>query len=439
MQGHEICKAVSGVLTGEKTVAVQGVCTDSRKIYDGCLFVALRGERFDGNHFIADAFATGAAVVIGNVPYSPPAGKAYIQVADTTIALGQLAAWHRNRYSLPVVGVTGSVGKTTTKEMIAAVLAEKYHTLKTAGNYNNAIGLPLTLFNLTAAHGAAVIEMGMSNLGEIAYLTQIAKPTVAVITNIGLCHIENLKTMENTCRAKLEIAEGLPKGGTLFVNGDDSMLAKVQLEEVCVMRYGFENADNEIRGEITGENSFQIDGITFSVPIGGKHNLYNALAAYCVGKHCGVSAEKVVQGIQKYQTDGIRQSEIEIRPGITVLCDYYNASPASVKVALAMLQKGDAKRRIAVLGDMLELGTYSESCHREIGREVLLSGTDMLLTVGKEMQYAAEEAAGRIPTKTFEDNESLSAYLLSVLTTGDKVLIKGSHGMKMEEIFEKIR
>ncbi len=440
MRGIEIAEAVGGQLFGDENATYSHISTDSRAVGAGTLFVAIRGERFDGNSFIDAAFAAGATVVIGNTETVPPAGCAFIRVSDSVEALGRLAGHHRNGFQIPVVGITGSVGKTTTKEMIAAVLSAGYNTLKTAGNFNNHIGLPLTVMGLSPVHGAAVIEMGMSARGEISYLTKIARPTVAVITNVGLSHIETLKTQENIRDAKLEIAEGLPEGGTLLVNGDDPFLRDVRLPGVTVRRFGFENPACEIRGEIRGEDSFAVFGTEFHVPVSGRHNLYNALAAVAAGQECGIAPEKAAEGLLTYRTDGIRQSEVEIRPGVTVLCDYYNASPSSMEAALEMLGRGEAKRRIAVLGDMLELGAVSEKCHREIGEKAASLQIDMLLTVGRLAALAAEAGGARgMHVRCFSDNAALGAELRELLQPGDRVLIKGSRGMKMEEILEKIR
>lgn len=441
MLACEIAKATGGELFGNGEVMADGITTDSRSVSEGALFIAIRGERFDGNRFIASAYAQGAAVVIGNEDISQPEGKAYIKVSDSVKALGLLSTYYRQKFSIPLVGVTGSVGKTTTKEMIAAVLSASFQTLKTEGNFNNAIGMPLTLLGLSETTEAAVIEMGMSAKGEISYLTRLAKPTVAVITNIGLCHIEHLKTQENIRDAKLEIAEGLPKGGTLFVCGDDPFLKDIQIEGIQVLRFGLDNPACEIYGKVLSENSFSVDGFVFDVPIPGKHNILNALCAYAVGKAHHMKNEKIREGLLSYKTDGIRQSETEIRPGISVISDYYNASPTAMDVALHMLGKGDAKRKIAVLGDMLELGEMSEACHRSVGEKAAKEGIHVLLTVGKEMTFAAEEGRknGIELVRHFQDNEALGTFLSENLRTGDRVLIKGSHGMKMGEIFDKIK
>lgn len=440
MRGIDVKTAVGGNLTGDETVQISSVSTDSRSIEKGTLFIAVRGERFDGNDFIEAAFEKGANAVLGNREAIPPVGCAYIRVPDSVEALGRLAAWHRQQFTIPVVGITGSVGKTTTKEMIGAVLSARYSTLKTAGNFNNHIGLPLTVLRLTESHEAAVIEMGMSARGEISYLTKIAKPTVAVITNVGLSHIETLKTQENIRDAKLEIAEGLPRGGTLLVCGDDGYLRDVQVPGVEVKRFGFDNPDCEFLGKIIDDDHFSFMETVIRVPVPGRHNMYNALAAVAAGFVCGISPDVAAEGLANYKTDGIRQTEVEIRPQIKVLCDYYNASPASMAVALEMLKKGEAKRRIAVIGDMLELGEIGPACHREIGKKAAEMGIDMLFAVGPLAKLAAEEGTTLgMETFHFADNDTLSKALLDILSPGDRVLIKGSHGMKMEQIFEKIR
>ncbi len=441
MKGFEIASVTGGTLFGDGNAEIKSISTDSRKIEEGALFVAIRGEQFDGNRFLSSAFEKGAAVAVGNDEFTPGEGCAYIKVEDGVRALGALARAHREKFSFPVVGVTGSVGKTTTKEMIAAALSEKFSVLKTEGNFNNHIGLPLTVLGLSEKHTAAVIEMGMSAKGEISYLTRIAKPTVAVITNVGLSHIENLGSQENIRDAKLEICEGLSAGGTLFVNGDDPFLRDVAPSGVHVVRFGFQNEEAEVRGEILGEDTLRVDGTTIRVPVTGRHNLYNALAAYAIGRKEGLSGEAVAAGILSYTPDGIRQSEVEIPGGIRVICDYYNASPDSMHAALSMLSKGEATRRIAVLGDMLELGAYSEVSHREIGRAAAERKVDIVLTVGNETKFLAESAEdGGVKTvRHFADNASLAAYLSGILTKGDRILIKGSHGMKMGEVFEKIR
>jgi len=442
LTARQIADAVSGrLIYGSADIAVTSVSTDSRTVDAGTLYIPIKGENFDGHSFICDVSKHGVSGYLCSDGQICEGSGFAIMVEDTRKALLKLASYYRSLFNIPVVGITGSVGKTTTKEMIAAVLSTAFNTCKTAGNFNNHIGLPLTVLGLSEKHTAAVIEMGMSAKGEISYLTQIAKPTVAVITNVGLSHIENLGSQENIRDAKLEIAEGLPKGGTLFVNGDDPLLKDVSCEGVQVVRFGFENQDCEILGTITSEDTFTVDDTAFFVPVAGKHNLYNALAAYSIGKACGICAEKAKAGILSYKPDGIRQSEKEIRPGITVICDYYNASPASMEVALQMLARGEAKRRIAVLGDMLELGEIGERCHREVGEKAASLGTDVVLCVGPLSAYAAESAqkSGVKTVKCFANNQELSSYLSSILKTGDRVLIKGSHGMKMEEIFEKIR
>ncbi len=441
MRAYEVSDATGGVLNGNRDAEYQNVCIDSRACAAGSLFVAISGEKHDGNSFLESAFQNGCAVAIGTKDFEAPRGKAYIKVKDSILALGALASWHRAQYKIPVVGITGSVGKTTTKEMIAAVLSQKYNTLKTEGNYNNHIGLPLTALRLSDEHTAAVIEMGMSARGEIAALTRIARPTVAVITNVGMSHIESLGTVENIRDAKLEIIEGLSPGGTLLINGDDAQLRDVVIDGVHIVRYGFQNPACDYCGEIVDDSTFIWEGQSVHVPVGGIHNLYNALAACAVGSLCGIDKVTAARGIMDYAPDGIRQTETKIRDGVLVICDYYNAGPASMEAAINMLQKGKALRRIAVLGDMLELGAYSQQCHQDVGRLLAKGKIDAAFFVGKEMKKAAETAreGGVLHVSCFEDNASLSDSLIKILRAGDRVLIKGSHGMRMQEIFEKIR
>lgn len=440
MKADEINAAVGGILTGNKDIAINAVCTDSRKMIMGGLFVALSGDNFDGNEYIGKAYENGAEVAIGTKKVRVPDDKAFILVPDTKAALMELASYYRDKFDIQLVGLTGSVGKTTTKEMIYRVLSEKYHTHKTSGNFNNDIGVPLTLLGLNEEHEAAVIEMGMNHQGEISKLTRCAKPTVALITNIGVTHIGNLGSRENILKAKLEITEGLKEGKTLILNGDDEYLKTVRLDGARIKTFGFKN-NCDIKGEITGEREFEVMGETVHMPIGGEHNMYNALAAIAVGLECGVSVKKAVLGIEKYETDDRRQYETVIGDGIKVICDYYNSSPTSVEASLALLKSGECKRRIAVLGDMLELGDIAEECHRETGIKAAKSGVDILLTLGELSVYTAEGAmeAGIGEAVSFDDAFTLSEYLRKIMKKGDLILIKGSRGMKMERIFEKIR
>ncbi len=419
----------------EETVVISDICTDSRKITPGCLFVALKGERFDGHAFLQQALEQGAAAVMGEIPFE---GGPYLRVKDTSQALLDLAAGYRRQFPIPVVAITGSVGKTTTKEMVAAVLSQKYCCLKTEGNFNNEIGVPLTLFRLEDCHELAVVEMGMNHFGELSRLTRSARPDVVIINNIGMSHVENLGSREGILKAKLEILEGLSKEGVALFNGDDDYLNQAN-PDVSVIRYGCgENC--QIRGE-----EIQVEQQLFSftckklpervtVPVPGRHNISNALAAVATGLLFDVPAELIKKGIEESQSVGMRM-RTEKKDGITVILDCYNANPDSMRAGISVLRESDGNRKIALLGDMLELGDYSEQAHFEIGQ--FASGLDGVFTVGKASEQI-NRGADVLNKQHFTTNEELCRFLSSYLCEGDTVLIKGSRGMKMEEIWNRM-
>lgn len=430
----EIAAVCKGVIIGKADARAQRVSTDSRRITQGDLFFALKGERFDGNMYAEGAFASGAQICVTGRQIEVPEGKAAIAVENTGDALLRLAGHYRSRFDIKMTAVTGSVGKTTTKEMIACALETQLCVLKTKGNLNNEIGLPLTLFELRGTHEAAVVEMGMSSLGEISRLTRAARPDIAVITNIGMSHIGSLKSVENILKAKLEILEGLSADGTVILNGDDPMLARLSDLGFRKVLYGFgENCD--VRAVPESEKSARILGQLVTLQTEGKHNLQNACAAMAVAAEYGISPESAAKGISGFTPDGQRQTEVKSPKGFTLICDYYNASPQSVEAALSGLSKKQG-RKIAVLGDMLELGEYSRESHEQIGEKAAAYGIDCLLTVGDESVYTHESAArSGIPhTRHFASKKELSDYLNAFVRRGDYVLIKGSRGMKMEEI-----
>lgn len=441
LQLKEIC-AVLGINCAEdKTIT--GISTDSRKITEGCLFIALKGERFDGHDFVRAAFEHGAAAALCSSPVDDCGGEVLL-TEDTGEALLRIAAYYRSLFSIPVVGVTGSVGKTSTKEMIYSVLSEKYLTLKNEGNLNNEIGLPTTVFRLDSTHEAAILEMGMSAFGEISRLSQTAQPSVGVITNIGVSHIEFLGSREGILKAKLEILDGLRKNGPLIVNGDDDLLCKVSSDEHPVITFGINDPDCDFRAVDIGTVG---SGTEFTVVYGGKsrkvklpcvgtHNVYNALAAFAVGIQLGVGGKKAAEGLSKYVTSGMRQRFTEFN-GITLIEDCYNAGPDSVKAAIDVLKSLTARSKVLVFGDMLELGKISEEAHREVGEQVSLAGISTLLTYGEMAAYAAEEALKRgVKAESFTDKAELTKALKSRLVPGDAVLFKASRGMKLEEVIE---
>lgn len=444
---NEICAATGGRLFGDGNAVVTGVSTDTRTIQRGCLYVAVKGERFDGNDFIAQAAESGAAAVItdredGADSYGIPA----VLVEDSRAAQLALARYHRDRFALRLCGVTGSVGKTSTKDMVYAVLSARYKTLKTEGNFNNDIGLPKTLFCLDESHEAAVIEMGMSGLGEISVLSKAAHPDCAVITNIGYCHIENLKTRENILKAKLEILDGAKDGAALVINGDDEFLQTVELPDRRVVRYGFsEGCDvraEEIQHLDEGESFVLVaDGERFParVPVSGEHHVANALAAFCVGREFGMTAEEMIHAFMDYTASGMRQ-KTEVHNGVTFILDCYNASPTSMKSSLSVLGgTKSAGRKIAVLGDMLELGEMSAQLHAMVA-DYVETNAQVCFLYGQEMSACAEALSQRgFEVYHSADKSELSAQIKEYLREGDVVLFKGSRGMKMEEIAEAVK
>lgn len=446
---EEIAGATGGKLYGAD-IEVTGVSTDTRTIRSGELFVAIRGESFDGNNFISVAAQNGAAAAITDRPEgSVTAEIPLIYVKDARAAQLELARYYRKNFDVKLCGVTGSVGKTSTKDMIYAVLSSKYETLKTEGNFNNDIGLPKTLFRLNSETRAAVIEMGMSDLGEISELSKTACPDCAVITNIGYCHIENLKTRENILKAKLEILDGTAANGALILNSDDEYLKTVTSEAAGgrrIVRFGMsENCDvkagNIVHTESGEKFELAAEGKRYNaeVPAVGIHHVTNALAAYCVGREFGIEAEQIIAAFMRYEASGMRQ-KIEQRSGVTVILDCYNASPTSMKSSLSVL--GSMKpqgKKIAVLGDMLELGEMSEELHA-MTADYVAENADECFLYGREMAACARALEKRgFPVFQSEDKDAVCEKLLNSVKSGDAVLFKGSRGMKMEEIAEKLK
>ncbi|MGN0614415.1 MAG: UDP-N-acetylmuramoyl-tripeptide--D-alanyl-D-alanine ligase [Porcipelethomonas sp.] len=423
------------------------ISTDTRNLPEGCLFLALRGERFDGHNFIKNAIEAGAAAAVSEYDVE---GCPCVVTENTRLALLKIAQYYRSRFSPVLVGVTGSVGKTTTKEMIALVLSEKYNTLKTLGNLNNEIGLPKTLFGLTSEHEAAVIEMGMSHFGEIERLTKTACPTMAVITNIGFSHIENLGTQQGILNAKLEILSGMDKNSPLITNGDDNHLAPLKTSlERPVYLYGINNEECDFRAadikEEDGETSFDIlwenNRVRASVPCVGVHNVMNAAAAFAVGILSGLTPGEIVSALKKYKPDGMRQNIVK-KGDYTVIIDCYNASPDSMKASLGVLAGMKSEgRKIAVLGDMLELGEASERLHRLVGKYAADCKPDLLYCYGDAAMYIAAEAQKYgLASCAFHtgDKELMTEKIKERLRSGDTILFKASRGMKLEEVIEKL-
>ncbi len=440
----EIAKALGTIVDSQNII--NRVSIDSRDVDKNTLFFAIKGDRFDGHDFVKDVAEKGVGAVVCHreVECSAPV----IYVADTKKAFLDFANYYRCSIDdLTVIGLTGSVGKTTTKEMVACVMAQKGETLKTEGNLNNEIGVPKTLFRLENTTKNAVVEMGMDGAGQISVLSKCAKPDCAIITNVGVSHIENLGSREGILGAKLEILHGLNKGATLFLNGDNDMLSTVKTDAYKIVFFGIENKNCDVLAEDIKEIGLTTEFVAvkgdikqkITIPTVGIHNVYDALTAFAVGLEYGISPENIAKGLMNYVPSGMRQRVREIG-GITVIEDCYNASPDSQRAGLNSLCKIAKGRKIAVLGDMLELGSYSETAHRNVGEYAVQSSVDMLYTYGEQSKYMADSAkkAGLEKVFAFTDKTELTNALLSEIKKGDTLLFKASRGMKLEEVFEKI-
>ncbi len=445
---REIVNAVNGVLiSGDLETEFSNITTDSRKITKGDFFIPLVGERFDGHNYVKASFEQGAAGCLIHKDTSCDKGQVVIKVEDTLCALRKLSAYYRQKFAIPFVGITGSVGKTSTKDMVWSVLKKKFKVLKTQGNFNNEIGVPLTVFNLDASHEAAVVEMGMSGFGEISRLTSIVKPDIAIITNIGLSHIEKLGSRQNILKAKMEIFEGLKSNGLVILNGDDNLLYGLKnLLKYRTVFYGMEDGLDYQAYNISSQGesgtSFEIDignnSYKVHVPVPGIHNIHNALAALAAGIELNIPAKDIIEGIGEFAPGKMRQNITE-HNGIKIINDAYNASPQSMEAAINVLMDvADKNRTIAVLGDMLELGDISIKAHKDVGMFAVSKDVSYIVAVGEQGKNIAEGALAAGTSKArvlhFENNSDAGKFLLEFVKPGDVLLVKGSRGMKMEEI-----
>ena len=442
----DILKATGGkLLCGDENVVVTSFITDSRQGKAGAMFVPIRGERADGHDYIPAVLESPAAATFTD--HEIPTGeKPIVLVKDCREALQKAAAWYREQFDIPVVGITGSVGKTTAKEMVAQALSAAFRVLKTAGNQNSQVGVPITVCGLRKDHTAAVVEMGVSMPGEMGRIAAVVKPTCAVMTNIGVSHIEFMKTRENILREKAHIADYLPAGGALFVNGDDDLLPTLKetlgnkvvtfgLGPGCDWRaYGLNEAD---KGTFFTCQSPAGERTELFVPAAGEHNVRNALAAMAVARYLGVPAEDAVRAISAYKAPAMRQQVVEAN-GLLIIDDSYNASPDSMRSAIDVLQSRNVTgKRAAVLADMLELGDFSQQGHREVGEYAREKGVDLLVGVGPlAKDIAAGYGEGAL---WFEDNAQAIAYLKETLREGDAVLVKGSRGMQTDQIVAALK
>ena len=456
-----LCKGK--IIFGKEDETVEDIVRDTREVKKGDTYIGFKGEKNDGNLMYEQALKNGAKVCIlqkssiENLIDIEKIKKEYnnctiILVEDTTKTLQQIATLKRNMYNIPVVGITGSVGKTSTKDIIASVMSKKFNVLKTLGNYNNQIGLPLTILRLKDEN-AMVVEMGMNQIGEISNLTKIAKPTVVVITNVGTAHIGNLGSRENILKAKLEILEGLEENGILVINNDNDMLNKWNRENknksFKVITFGMENKSNIMPYDVQlSENGstykIDIEGKTYNVNIsvGGNHFVLNSLCAIAIGRIFNIKMEDILDGIANFELTKRRMQVEKNKQGITIINDCYNANYDSMKAGIEYLAKINAKNKIAVLGDMLELGNFAKELHERVGKEVAKNNIDVLITVGDLSKYIASEAKrmGLSDKNIFcyKTNKEAIKKIKEISKEGDAILLKASNGLNFQEIFCKI-
>jgi UDP-N-acetylmuramoyl-tripeptide--D-alanyl-D-alanine ligase len=427
------------------------ICTDSRAMKAGQVFWALRGENFDGHGFVEASFNKGGMAAVVEKEWLDQNGKpahVYVPVGDAQQALTALARGYAERFRIPKIAVTGSNGKTTTKDMIAAVLKRSGKVLATEGNFNNHIGLPLTLFGLRKSHKYAVLEMGMNHPGEIEPLSETAQPSMAVVTNIGWAHLEAFGTKEAIRDEKLSIIAGFPGGaGTLFLNVDDPLLVDFRAPaRVRLVTFGIQRGQvrpDDLRFDANGCASFRIGRTAFTLPGPGLHNVYNALAAIAVGLRARVPKSEIAAALAAFAAPKFRM-QVKRLQGYTVLDDCYNANPSSVRSALSTLAAYETRgRRVAVLGDMLELGPESKRLHEEIGHFLVEMGVDELFTFGSDSRHVNQGARAKgLPRRSahhFSDFDLMMAELSESLRPGDVMLVKGSRGMKLERVAETLK
>lgn len=444
----EVIEACQGSFGYPSDSYVTNITNSTDKVVEGSVYVAIKGERFDGHDFVLKAMEKGAIASITNRAID---GAKCIIVDDTGNALLEIAGYYKDKYKPLTVGVTGSVGKTSTKDIIALVLSKKYNTHKTFLNRNNAIGVPETIFNITNETEASVIEMGMNHSGEISVLSLIVKPDISVITNVGYSHIENLGSRENILKAKLEILDGASETAPIVLSKDDKLLSQLTFrDERRVMYHSIsdETADVYAKDICVNEND-----MTFSICYNskeyltkmnclGEHNIKNALCAFCVGVLTGVNIDDIIKAIYEFKSDGIRQNIIE-KDGMIIFSDCYNASPDSINSALKTVAFiKNSKRKIAVLGDMFELGDFAKELHLAVGKDVYNNNFDFLFSCGDMAKYYVKGAikSGFLAnnTKHFNDKKEIIDFLKGFLRSGDTILVKASRGMKFEDIINSL-
>lgn len=460
---QQLTQILQATLFKTSTRSISGLSTDSRTAQKNNVFLALRGERVDGHKYIDDAIARGCSCIISEEVILPREDVSVIVVKNTLYALGTLAHWYCMQNPARIIAITGSVGKTTTKQYVWSVLSARYETLKTEGNYNNEIGVPLTLFELEEKHQWAVLEMGMNHKGEMERLSKIACPDIALITNIGSSHIENLGSRDAICDAKLEIMEGMPKGAPLIINADEPLLmAKAHEMRAHGVRPITVSMEDPITDYFISDIAVTPQGCSFSLLNShtgihyrdihilqtGAHNVLNAAMAWVVGELCGMQEADIRRGLLRFENTGMRQNIYEYN-GMYLIEDCYNASPESMEAALKVL--GDighnqGGKAIAVLGDMLELGPFTRSLHERVGKAVTENHTDLLFTFGKFASHIAQgsirygmQSAAVYRNPDLTDPQTTAQQLAKLCHPGDTILFKASRAVRMERVIDQFK
>ena len=444
---EEILSAVRGkVHINGKCHKYNSLSTDTRKISKDSIFVALKGENFNGNNYIIEASNSGANLcIVDEIKFKDSeleGNTSVILVGDTREALLDLAEYYRSKLKLKVIGITGSTGKTSTKDLTAAALSSKFKVFKTQGNFNNDIGLPLMIFQLDNTYDVAVLEMGMSNLGEIHRLAKVARPDIALITNIGISHIESLKTRENILKAKMEVTDYFNKDNILIVNNENDLLSTLTTSEYKLINIGFgEKVDFRGTNIIVDEDHIEFninnEKQRFNVPVPGKHNILNSLLGIAAGIQMGVGLEELQKGIKNLTVTSMRLDIVK-KNIFTIIDDCYNASPDSMKAAIDVLDTVNGDRKIAVLGTMKELGEESLRFHKEVAQYAKEKGVDALVVVG-EFSHAYKEGFGEDNFSDFDNVDEASEYLINNIEKSDAILVKASRSMKFETIVNKLK
>ena len=442
----EILEAIEGEILIQNKSEFNKLCIDTRKIKENDIYLAIKGENFNGNSFVKEAFLKGATIaIIDEVLIDLKEVKdmgTLIKVKDTTKALLDLAHYYRKKLGVKVVGITGSCGKTSTKDLIAALLSDKYKVFKTKGNFNNQIGLPLMILELDSTIDVAVLEMGMSDLGEIDLLAKIARPDIAVITNIGLSHIENLKTQDNIFKAKMEIINYLDENGVLIVNAEDKYLQKISNKGYEIKKIGYNHEYDVYASNIILEEDKTIFTVcdkekeeVFTIPMAGKHNVLNSMLAIGVAKKLKVSFEEMKKGLQNLEATSMRLQVIK-KESIVIINDCYNASPDSMKSSLDVLNTYKKGRKIAILGTMNELGHEALEAHKDVGNYAS-NKVDLLIAIG-DYKNSFKEGFNKSYILTFKTKEDFIKEMNNIIKKNDVILVKASRGMKFENIVNSL-